>query len=309
MNKPTNNEIPQRRSVDELYEEISGILRKMRFSYEAIISIDESQRIVIFNKGAEKIFGYEASEVIGKPIDLLMPERFRTEHKKHVRKLTQSNENDLVMHHQKSIFGLRKNSEEFPAESSIYVSNYGGVRTFTAVLRDVSEAAKLQERLLHLASHDFLTALPNRMLFDDRLATAISRAERKNKKMALLFMDMNNFKSINDRLGHHAGDAFLKIIGERIQTHIRESDTAARIGGDEFALILEDINDRQAVEKTVHHLRSSLETAMILEQEEIIPSCSIGIALYPDDAGNADQLLKMADSAMFADKNLLKNNN
>ena len=117
---------------------------------------------------------------------------------------------------------------------------------------------------------------------------------------------MNNFKSINDRLGHQAGDMFLKIIGERLQTHIRESDTAARIGGDEFALILEDINDRQTVEKTVHHLRSSLETAIILELEEIIPSFSIGIALYPDDAINADQLLKKADSAMFADKKTVK---
>ena len=306
MSEPTNNDIPHRRSVNELHEEIAGILRKLRFSYEAIISIDESQRVVIFNKGAEKIFGYEAREVIGKSLDLLIPQRFRAVHKEHIERLTQSDENDLVMHHQKSIFGLRKNSEEFPAESSIYVFNYGGERTFTAVLRDVSEAAKLQERLLHLASHDFLTALPNRMLFDDRLVTAISRAERNNKKMALLFLDMNNFKSINDRLGHQVGDTFLKIIGERIQTHIRESDTAARIGGDEFALILEDINDRHAVEITVQHLRGSLESAMILEQEEIIPSCSIGIALYPDDAGTADLLLKKADSEMFADKKTVK---
>ena len=306
MSEPTNNDSSHRRSVDELHDEIAGILRKLRFSYEAIISIDESQRVVIFNKGAEKIFGYEAREVIGKSLDLLIPQRFHAVHKEHVERLVQSNENDLVMHQEKSIFGLRKNSEEFPAESSIYVFNNGGERTFTAVLRDVSEAAKLQERLLHLASHDYLTTLPNRLLFDDRLATAISRAERNNKKMALLFLDMNNFKSINDRLGHQAGDISLKIIGERIQTHIRESDTAARIGGDEFALILEDINDRQAVEKTVHHLRGSLETAMILEQEEIIPSFSIGIALYPDDAGNAALLLKKADSAMFADKKSVK---
>ena len=306
MSEPTNNDSSHRRSVDKLHEEIAGILRKLRFSYEAIISIDESQRVVIFNKGAEKIFGYEASEVIGKSLDLLIPQRFRAVHKEHVERLTQSDENDLVMHQQKSIFGLRKNNEEFPAESSIYVFNYGGERTFTAVLRDVSEAAKLQERLLHLASHDYLTALPNRLLFDDRLATAISRAERNNKKMSLLFLDMNNFKSINDRLGHQAGDIFLRVIGERIQTHIRESDTAARIGGDEFALILEDINDRQTVEQTVHNLRDSLETAMILEQEEIIPSFSIGIALYPDDAGTADLLLKKADSEMFADKKTVK---
>ena len=306
MNKPANNDNSHRRPIDELHEEIAAILRMLRFSYEAIISIDVTQRIVIFNKGAERIFGYEAREVIGKSIDVLIPERFHAEHKKHIERLMQSDENDLVMHHQKSIFGLRKNSQEFPAESSIYVFSNGGERTFTAVLRDVSETATVQERLLHLATHDYLTALPNRLLFDDRLATAISRSERNSKKMALLFLDMNNFKSVNDRLGHQAGDIFLKIIGERLQAHIRESDTAARIGGDEFALILEDINDRHAVEITVQHLRGSLESAMILEQEEIIPSFSIGIALYPDDADNADLLLKEADCAMFADKNSTK---
>lgn len=306
MKKLANNDSSHRRSVDELHEEIAAILRKLRFSYEAIISIDEQQKIIIFNKGAEKIFGYEAGEIIGKSLDLLIPERFREVHKKHFEKLIQTNENDLVMHHQKSVFGLRKNSEEFPAESSIYVFSYGGEKTFTAVLRDVSEAASLQERLQHLATHDYLTALPNRLVFDDRLLTAISRAERHSKKMALLFLDMNNFKSVNDRLGHQAGDLFLKITGERLQTHIRESDTAARIGGDEFALILEDISDRQAVEKTIDHLRSSLETKLILEQEEIAPSFSIGMALYPDDADNANQLLKEADRAMFADKKSIK---
>ena len=117
---------------------------------------------------------------------------------------------------------------------------------------------------------------------------------------------MNNFKYVNDRLGHQAGDALLKMIGERLHGHIRESDTAARIGGDEFALILEDISDRQAVEKTIGHLRSLLEATVVLEQEEIIPSFSIGMALYPDDADKADLLLRKADSSMFADKKAMK---
>lgn len=306
MSNPANSEKARRHSLDELHEEIAQILGKLRFSYEAIISVDETQKIVIFNKGAEKIFGYEASEVIGKSLDMLIPERFRSVHQEHIDRLAQSNDNDLVMHHRKSIFGLRKNNEEFPAESSIYVFSYAGERTFTAVLRDISEAASLQEQLLHIATHDYLTALPNRQLFDDRLETAISRAERHAKKMALLFLDMNNFKLVNDRLGHQAGDLFLKIIGERLHSHIRESDTAARIGGDEFAVILEDIEDRVAVEATVDTLRGYLESAVILEQEEIIPTFSIGVALYPDDGNDAEQLLKEADRVMFADKKLSK---
>lgn len=306
MSNPTNSESSRWYALNQLHEEIAQIIDKMRFSYEAIISIDETQKIVIFNKGAEKIFGYEASEVIGKSLDILIPERFRSIHQEHIERLSQSDENDLVMHHRKAIFGLRKNNEEFPAESSIYVFSYAGERTFTAVLRDVSEAASLQEELLHLASHDYLTALPNRLLFDDRLETAISRAERHVKKMALLFLDMNNFKSINDQLGHQAGDQFLKIIGERLHSHIRESDTAARIGGDEFAVILEDIEDREAVEATVQYLRDCLEAVVDLGQEEVIPSFSVGVALYPDDANNAEQLLKEADRVMFADKKLSK---
>jgi diguanylate cyclase (GGDEF)-like protein/PAS domain S-box-containing protein len=275
----------------------------LRFSYEAIISIDESQKVVLFNNGAEEIFGYSADEILGQPIELLIPERFRAAHKEHVVEFARNETSDLKMHHQKSVFGLRKNGEEFPAESSLYKYLYGGVTTFTAVLRDVTHDAEFKEHLLRLASHDYLTDLPNRLLFDDRLSTAISRAERNRKKLALFFIDMDNFKSINDRLGHASGDVFLKTIGERLRTCIRESDTAARIGGDEFAVILENLDKRQDAQETfLKLLRDSIEKGVTLEGEEVIPLISVGIALYPDDADNADQLLKEADRAMFADK-------
>jgi len=297
-----NLDQPHRSAVKTLRQDIASLVRRLRFSYEAIVSIDESQKIILFSKGAEEIFGYSADEVFGQPIELLIPERFRATHKGHVEEFARNEGNDLIMHHQKSVFGLRKNGQEFPAESSIYMYCYGGEKTFTAVLRDVTHSAEVQERLLRLASHDYLTDLPNRLLFDDRLSTAISRAERNRKKLAILFIDMDNFKSVNDRLGHKAGDIFLKTIGERLQACIRESDTAARIGGDEFAVILENLHERQDAEKTELSLRGSLETAFTLEADEVIPSISVGIAVYPDDAGNADQLLKEADRAMFADK-------
>ena len=302
MNLGDKLDQPHRGAVEALREEISSIVRLMRFSYEAIISIDESQKVILFNKGAEEVFGYLADEIVGQPIELLMPERFRATHKEHVDKFARSEGNDLIMHHHKSVFGLRKNGQEFPAESSIYVYRYGGEKTFTAVLRDVTYSVEAKERLLRLASHDFLTDLPNRLLFDDRLSTAISRAERNHQKLALLFIDMDNFKSVNDRLGHAAGDVFLKTIGSRLQTCMRESDTVARIGGDEFAVILENLDKRQDEKKIELNLRDSVEMAFNLEGEEVIPSVSVGVALYPDDADNADQLLKEADRAMFTDK-------
>ena len=302
MNLRNKLDQPHRRAVETLRQEISSIVQLMRFSYEAIVSIDESQKVILFNKGAEEVFGYSADEVVGQPIELLMPERFRATHKEHVEKFARTEGNDLIMHHQKSIFGLRKNGQEFPAESSIYMYCYGGVKTFTAVLRDVTNSIEAKERLLRLASHDLLTGLPNRLLFDDRLSTAISRAERNQQKLALLFIDMDNFKSVNDRLGHAAGDVFLKTIGERLRACIRESDTVARIGDDEFAVILENLDKRQDEKKTELNLRDSIEMALNLEGEEVIPSVSVGTALYPDDADNVDQLLKEADRAMFTDK-------
>jgi diguanylate cyclase (GGDEF)-like protein/PAS domain S-box-containing protein len=292
-----------RRAVENLRQEVDSIVRLLRFTYEAIISIDESHNVVLFNKGAEEIFGYSTAEILGQPIELLIPERFRAAHKGHVEEFARNEMYDLQMHHKKSLFGLRKNGEEFPAESSIYKYSYGGATTFTAVLRDVSQDAQVKEHLLRLATHDYLTGLPNRLLFDDRLSTAITRAQRNRKKLALLFIDMDNFKTINDRLGHAAGDAFLQAIGERLQTCVRESDTIARIGGDEFAVILENLDKHQDDhEAFLKLLRSSVEKTLTVEGEQVIPLISVGIALYPDDADNANELLKEADRAMFADK-------
>lgn len=293
---------PYRSAVEALRQEVASIIELMRFSYEAIVSIDESHKIILFNKGAEEVFGYSAEEIIGQPIEQLIPARFRASHKEHVEIFARSKGKDLIMHHQKSVFGLRKNGQEFPAESSIYMYQYDGEKTFTAVLRDVTHHAEAEERLVRLASHDFLTELPNRLLFDDRLSTAISRAERNCQKLALLYIDMDNFKAVNDRLGHAAGDVVLKTVGERLRTSIRESDTAARIGGDEFAVILENLNNREDAHNTERNLRGCVEKPFSLEGKAITPSISVGIALYPDDADNAGQLLKEADRAMFAAK-------
>jgi len=289
--------------IEMLREEVASVVELLRFTYEGVISIDESQKIVLFNKGAESIFGYTANEILGQSVERLMPVRYRDAHKAHVKAFQDNESYDLQMHVQKTVFGLRKNGQEFPVEASLYKYRYGGVTTFTAVLRDVTQEAEAKNRLTQLASHDFLTGLPNRMLFDDRLSTALARADRNRKKCALLFIDMDNFKSINDRFGHAAGDVFLKRFSERLQSCVRESDTAARLGGDEFAIVLENLDRRQDAEETfMNLLRGIVEKPITLEGEEVIPMISTGIALYPDDANSAHQLLKQADRAMFADK-------
>lgn len=293
-----------RNAVKHLREDIAHTLELLRFSYEAIICIDEHQNVVLFNRGAESIFGYNAGEIVGQPLERLLPARFHDAHRDHVADFRNAGHPDLLMHERSPIYGLRRNGEEFPAEASVYSFRYGGEMTYTVVLRDITHAMDAKERLMRLASHDFLTDLPNRMLFNDRLSTAISRAARNHSKLALVYIDIDNFKATNDRYGHAAGDLYLKRVAERLQKALRETDTCARIGGDEFAVILESLHDREDLRITEGSLHECLEQPFALEtgDAEILPSISLGIAVYPDDATDPEILLRVADHTMFTNK-------
>jgi diguanylate cyclase (GGDEF)-like protein len=159
-----------------------------------------------------------------------------------------------------------------------------------------------QEKMRHLALHDTLTGLPNRLLFKDRLQRAIIEARRNSEKLALLFLDMDRFKNINDSLGHDYGDNFLKVIATRLESSVRESDTVARLGGDEFVVLLSDIEDPGVAASIAHKFLSNLSQSLILEQQEHFPSASIGISFFPADAENAEDLMKCSDSAMYLAK-------
>lgn len=184
----------------------------------------------------------------------------------------------------------------------------GETSHFVAVFTDITERKKAEEDLRFLASFDTLTGLPNRTLFQDRLNHAISQAHRSNNIVALLFLDLDRFKHINDSMGHHIGDLLLKAVARRLQNAVREGDTVARLGGDEFTIILEGVAKTKAATLISEKVLRAFQAPFLLDDKSLTISTSIGISLYPNDADNADSLIKFADTAMYHAKSLGRNN-
>jgi diguanylate cyclase (GGDEF)-like protein len=171
------------------------------------------------------------------------------------------------------------------------------------VLDDITDRKQAEENIRHMALYDALTNLPNRVLFRDRLIQAIAQAQRTGRLVAVMFLDMDNFKSINDTLGHSLGDQFLQIVGQRLVECVRASDTVARLGGDEFTIILNSIASTQDVASVAQKILDELSAPISLGERHLITSASIGITFYPSDATNIDDLIKQADIAMYRAKN------
>ena len=186
----------------------------------------------------------------------------------------------------------------------------GKLYAIIEVSRDITERLQIEEllnenekRLHHLAHHDHLTDLPNRLLFADRLQQAISKARRSHRQIALLFLDLDEFKTINDTLGHDHGDLLLIDIARRLRQSVRESDTVARMGGDEFLILLEDIESLEMIETMAERISRALTHTLRKDDFTHSISASIGISIFPEDANNSQDLLKKADLAMYQAKN------
>ncbi len=178
----------------------------------------------------------------------------------------------------------------------------GQLTHYVGVFSDITEKKESERRLEHLAHHDALTNLPNRSLFHDRLQQAMKKSRRDNQSLALLFIDLDRFKDVNDTLGHVVGDQLLVEAAQRIATCVRNSDTVARLGGDEFTVVLQGLEDQQAVERVARDVIEALAAPFILGQETACVSASIGIAICPDDAEDPETLTKAADQAMYKAK-------
>ena len=171
------------------------------------------------------------------------------------------------------------------------------------VFRDISERKEIEERLTHIATHDRLTNLPNRYLFYDHLDLALKRAKRQGHKLAVLNIDLNEFKHVNDQFGHAIGDKLLKIVGGRIQDCVRENDILARMGGDEFTVILDSMgNKHTSVDPIVSRITQKLSKQVIIQGNLINISASIGISCYPYDGERGEELVQSADQAMYIAK-------
>ena len=182
----------------------------------------------------------------------------------------------------------------------------GDVTHYVGIQNDVTERIELEAKVAHAAQHDALTGLPNRALLMDRLTQALARAKRNGRFVAVLFLDLDNLKTLNDDKGHDAGDLFLRVVGQRLASAIRNYETAARLGGDEFVVVLEDIQDEEGASQIKCRIATQVQQPIWISQEAIHPSASIGMALYPQDGQTPGELLRVADIAMYLAKSTSK---
>lgn len=196
----------------------------------------------------------------------------------------------------------RRDGRDFNREDSNFLKSIA-MALGTAIGRQ-----RVEERLSHVAQFDAITGLPNRMLFHDRLVQAMARARRRKSALALIFLDLDGFKEINDTLGHKAGDRLLRAVGARLKHSLREGDTVARLGGDEFTVILEDLHDRDEATSVAFKVLGTLAKPLTLDKQEFAVTASAGLTVYPEDSRNIETLLKNADTAMYYAKDKGKNN-
>jgi len=192
----------------------------------------------------------------------------------------------------------------------VYAEGEGGARSFVGtygVARDITERKKAEELINFQLYHDLLTKLPNRALFQDRLSLAIAQARRNHQKVAVMFLDLDRFNMVNDSLGHLAGDRLLQAVGGRLKDCLREGDTLARVGGDEFNLLVPELASKEDAERIAEKILDGLRTPVEVDGHEIFVSLSIGIALYPNDGDSLETLIRHADMAMYHIKGSGKN--
>lgn len=271
---------------------------------DGVMVTDLAPRIVSVNPAFTRITGYPEQEVVGRNPRILRSGRHGAEF---FRALWQSLEE--VGHWRGEIWNRRRDGEVYPQWLSIsrVLDEHGRPTHYTAVLTDISELKRTEERLQHLAHHDPLTDLPNRMLAQLRLEQAIARARRNRGLVAVLFLDLDQFKTINDSLGHPVGDRLLVEVAQRLSGRVREQDTLARFGGDEFLLIIEQLPDPEAAGQLADALLKRLERSFTIDGRDLYVSASIGISMFPGDGDSVTELIQHADAAMYQAKGQSRN--
>jgi len=271
---------------------------------EGIVITDADFNVLEVNQAYENITGYSREEVMGSPPMILNADLHDIAHYEAIWNTIQEQGQWVG-----EIWSRRKNGESYPEWLSIsQVKNANGaVQNYVAVFTDITQRKLSEEHLQFLANHDALTHLPNRALLQQRIEQSLVRAQRHHMKIAVLFIDLDRFKIINDTLGHDAGDILLQEAAKRLKHCLRESDTVARQGGDEFVVLVEDFSDEQYLTTIARKIMSALAQPFILMGQELHVSASIGIAVYPQDGADVFSLLKNADVAMYRAKDSGKN--
>ena len=275
---------------------------------DAILTIDDAGRLVEFNPAAERMFGYQRDQVLGRALSqIIIPPRFRKAHDEGHKRFALTNEKH-IFNQRIELIAMRSDGTEFPVELTLTALNEDGLSLVTGFIRDISEQKKARQEIENFAYYDVLTGLPNRRLLVDRFQHAVLLSQRTNNYCALMFIDLDNFKTLNDSKGHDIGDQLLMEVAKRIQLTLRAGDTVARLSGDEFIVILESLSSNvsqayQQASEVAQKLLEKLNASYHLGLFEFNTSASLGITLFKDDHINSFEThLRHADAAMYQAK-------
>ncbi len=266
---------------------------------EGIMVTDADNRIIAVNAEFSRITGYAAADVLGRDPKMLASDRRDTEGMTALWTALKAEGRWAG-----ELWNRRKNGEDYPLWLSIscFRDRRGRIAKHIAILTDITVRKREEDRLREQATHDPLTGLPNRGLFLDRVSQAVVLARRNGRLAALLFVDLDGFKLVNDNFGHQVGDQLLVDVAGRLASAVRESDTAARLGGDEFAVILTGVNSRLDIMRIARKLAADLQRPYLIGGRNVSAGASIGVAIYPDHAQSPTDLLSLADAAMYRAK-------
>ena len=270
--------------------------------FDGVMATDADGRIAFFNQAARRLFGYQPGEVLGREAKLIIAAPYQEEFASYVASWVRPGGEIAATSGSREMRGRRKNGSTFPIDVRATRMGMDGEKRFVGILRDISEQKARTAALEYQTLHDVLTSLPNRTLLNDRLHQVILAGSRQGKSAALLILDVDGFKEVNDTYGHHIGDQLLQRIALRLEGLLRGSDTVARLGGDEFAILPAIGMGGENGAKTAEKILQVLEQPFIIDDRNIRIAASIGIAVYPLDGHDAPTLMRHADAAMYMAK-------
>ena len=273
-------------------------------SRDALVIVDARLVIAVVNRRAESMFEYTPGELVGRPIGVMMPQRFE---KTYLQWLSDTVLRNSAGSHDRDGWATSRAGRQFRVGIRLDPIETEGGNMLAVTIRDKTEQHASEERIAFLARHDALTGLPNRLVAEERVVQAISQADRTQSKVALLLLDLDNFKRINDSLGHASGDAVLKAAAERLREFARDTDLVSRHGGDEFLIALPQVADADAARAAAERLIEGFASPCMVHGHAVSAMFSLGISLYPDDGRDFATLLKNADIAMYQAKSAGRN--
>ncbi len=287
-------------------EELIKLKKAVETSGEAIFLTDREGIITYINPEFTRLYGYGAEEIIGKTTPRIL--KSGTMKPRDYKNFWKTILNKQIVRGE--FVNKAKDGRLLPIDGSAnpIFDNNGIIIGFLAIQRDISDRKKVEQHLDYLAYHDSLTELPNRLLFNDRLSQAVAQANRYKRIVAVMLLDLDGFKEINDTLGHNSGDLLLQAVAKRLISYLRKVDTVSRFGGDEFAFIISEIISVQGAERVASKILASFSHPFMINGRELNIRASLGVSLYPDHGDNVEDLVKNADIALYHAKDQGRNN-